>query len=283
MKKRTVAIDMNIIIDPYKMLSIIQGVDKLYSEIFIPLPLSYIEIWSPKRRPFTFRLFEDESILETDLEEYFGFTSGITANNFIAGMKLLIMAYQKDMVTVLGMKEYNAYTEMGQELFGITGNFNNIESIHLPSNEKIFINPDLPVSETLYGMQSNDIISVYGNDEFLHYWHNKNTYDKLPNFTKTPYQTTISGRLQTLLYKEKINCLSEAFDYVQTGNPFEKLDIELRNTVSNYDKKKDLFLLSLEFLSTTAIDTLINAPIASSSLFAYQFLKKIITKNNDYV
>ena len=281
MKKRPVAVDLNIIIDPYKMLSIIQGIDKLYSEILIPLPLSYVEIWNLKRRPFTFRLFEDETILGTDLERYFGFTNGITANNFVAGMKLLIMAYQKGMVTILDMKEYKAYTEIGQELFGIKGHFNNIQAIYLPSNEKIFINPDLPVSETLYGMQSNDIISVYGNDEFLHFWHNNGTYDKLPNLARTPYQATISSTLQTLLYKEKINCLSEAFNYVQTNNPFEKLDIELRNTVSDYNKKKDLFFLSLEFLSTTAIDTLINAPIASGSLFAYQFIKKVITKNYD--
>ena len=92
MKKHPIAIDLSIIIDPYKMLSIIQGIDKIYSEIVIPLPLSFIEIWYPKWRSYTFKLFQDTTILETNLEEFFGFTDGITVNNFVAGMKLLIMA-----------------------------------------------------------------------------------------------------------------------------------------------------------------------------------------------
>lgn len=44
MEKRPIVIDMEIVVDPYKLLSIINGVDKIYSEIVIPFPLQYIEL-----------------------------------------------------------------------------------------------------------------------------------------------------------------------------------------------------------------------------------------------
>ncbi len=44
MEKKPIVIDMEIVIDPYKLLSIINGVDKIYSEIVIPSPLQYIEL-----------------------------------------------------------------------------------------------------------------------------------------------------------------------------------------------------------------------------------------------
>lgn len=282
MKKHPIAIDLSIIIDPYKMLSIIQGIDKIYSEIVIPLPLSFIEIWHPQWRSYTFKLFQDTTILEANLEEFFGFTDGITVNNFVAGMKLLIMAYQKGMVRVVDSTNYFSYEKIGKELLGVDLNFNNIKQIELPGNKVLYINPDSPILETLYGMQSDGIIPIYGDSDFINYWHTStNSYNIELNLQKTPYHVTTSSRLQTLLYENKITDLSEAFSYVSTNNPFEKLDIELRNTIEDYEKKKDLFLLSLEFISTTTIDTIVGVPLSSGALFAYEFAKKLISKDNN--
>lgn len=279
MKKMPVAIDMNIIIDPYKLLSIIQGVDKIYSEIIIPFPLSFIEIWHPKWRSFTFKMFKDDSILNTDLESYFGFTKEITSNNFVSGMKLLIMAFNKGMVRVVDYDKSFNYEKLGQKTLGTNGNFNNIEKIQLGDNRELYINPDLPVSEMLYGMQCDDVLVIYGNGDFLNYWNNKNLNGSQElALQKTPFSANIDSKLQTLLYTEKLKSLSEVFEYVQETNILSKLDIEFRNTIDNYPKKKELFIFTLEFISTTAIDTVLNVPISSGALFAYQFIKKLISK-----
>jgi hypothetical protein len=282
MKKKPVVIDLNIIIDPYKLLSIIQGIDKIYSEIIIPLPLSFIEVWHPKWRSFTFKMFEDKSILSADLESFFGFTNGITSSNFVSGMKLLIMAFNKGMVRVVDYDNSFSYEKLGKNILGVKGNFNNIEKIQLSNNKELYINPDLPVSEMLYGMQSDDMFVIYGNSVFLDYWHNKNLSEAQELvLQKAPYSANIDSKLQTLLYTEKIKNLSEVFDYVLAPNVLSKLDIELRNTIDNYSKKKELFIFTLEFASTTTIDTILGAPISSGSLFAYQFIKKLILKTDN--
>ena len=100
MDKKPVVIDMEMIIDPYKLLSIINCIDKVYSEIVIPYPLSFIEIWHPKWRSFTFRPFEDSSIMDERLCTTFGYVDGITTNNFVAGIQLFRMAQEKGMILI---------------------------------------------------------------------------------------------------------------------------------------------------------------------------------------
>ena len=95
---------------------------------------------------------------------------------------------------------------------------------------------------------------------------------------QTPFYTSIDGTLQTLLYTDKINNLTEAFNYVNAKNCFEKLDIELRNTVKNYQTKKELFLLTLEYITTTAVDSSLPVPVLTSSFFAYRFVKRLLIK-----
>lgn len=114
MEKRPIVIDMEIVIDPYKLLSIINGVDKIYSEIVIPFPLQYIEIWHPKWRMFTFRPFEDESIMERTLASAFGYGNEITNNNFVVGMQLLRLAKGKGMVWVLDLSSSFKYEKEGK-------------------------------------------------------------------------------------------------------------------------------------------------------------------------
>ena len=278
MKKKPVAIDLNIVIDPYKLLGIIQDVDKIYSEIVIPEPLSYIEIWHPKWRMYTFNLFRDKTILDADLETFFGFDDIISENNFVSGMKLLIMAYNKGMVRIIDMEQSSKYEKVGRELLGVNGNFNNIEKLKL-KNGDLFINPDLPISEMLYGMQEDNIISIYGNSDFLNYWNNGNKA-VLGQFDKTNYSSSIDKRLKTLIFEEKFKDLYEIFRYVETNNRIKKLDIEFQNTIYNYEKKKDLFFLTLEFVSTATIDMFIGLPVTAGALFAYQFTRRLISKNN---
>lgn len=281
MKKKPVVIDLNIIMNPYKLLSIIQGIDKIYSEIVIPFPLSFIEVWNPKWRGFTFRLFEDDTILDTDLEGYFGFKDGITTNNFVAGMKLLIMAFNRGMVRVVDMRQSFVYEKIGKEILGVNGNFSNFEKVRNADFE-FNINPDLPVSEMIYGMQNDNMYAIYGNDEFLRYWNDRTKVTSGDgNFNGTPFYTTIDGKLQSLIYTEKIKDLSEIFNYVCAKNSFDKLDVELRNTVANYEKKKELFLLTLEFVITNVIDSMIGGPVASGTVFGYQVIKKLISKNEE--
>lgn len=73
---------------------------------------------------------------------------------------------------------------------------------------------------------------------------------------KSPYSAYIDKTLQTILYTEKIKKISEIFDYVQASNVISKLDIELRNTIEKYQKKKELFIITMEFVSVTAADTM---------------------------
>lgn len=276
-KRQPVAIDMNVIIDPYKLLSVIKEIDHKYSEIFIPLPLSFIEIWNNQLRPFTFRLFEDKSIMETDLESFFGFTDGITTNNFIAGIKLLIMAYQKGMVRILDLKRSLYYEEIGKDILGIKGNFNNIERVKMKENSYLFINPDMPVSEMLFGMKTDNIEVIYGGSDFVKYWNDTKVED-IVDLMPTNFNVNIDKRLQTLLYDNKLDNLSDVFEYATTKNILRKYDIEFKNSIDDYSKKKDLAIITLEYLASTLIDEVSQVPIASTALFAYQFLRKIINR-----
>ena len=279
MKKKPIAVDMEIIIDPYKLLSIINCVDKIYSEIVIPLPLSYIEIWHPKWRTFTFRPFEDSSIMDKGLETFFGYTNGITTNNFVSGIQLFRMAYEKGMVRVIDMERSAKYESDGREILKVTGNFNNIKRIKTGHGTDLYINPDYPISEMLIGMKADGYNVIYGNVEFLNFWNNRNqTYSSDLNLNQTPFYSNVDGTLQTLLYTDRINSLSEAFNYVNAKNSFEKLDIELRNTVEDYEKKKELCLITLEYSTTTAVDSLLEFPLLTTSLFAYRFVKRSLHK-----
>ena len=131
----------------------------------------------------------------------------------------------------------------------------------------------------LVGMQNDGYNVIYGNDDFLDFWNDKNqTYASGLNLSQTPFYTSIDGTLQTLLYTDKINNLTEAFNYVNAKNCFEKLDIELRNTVKNYQTKKELFLLTLEYITTTAVDSSLPVPVLTSSFFAYRFVKRLLIK-----
>lgn len=279
MKKKPVVIDMEIIIDPYKLLSIINCVDKIYSEIVIPFPMSFIEIWHPQWRNYTFKPFEDSSIMDKKLETFFGYNNGITTNNFIAGIQLFRMAHEKGMIRVVDIKKSFEYESIGKEILKIQGNFNNIKKIKTGHGTDLYINPDYPISEMLVGMQNDGYIVLYGNDEFLGFWNNKNqTYSLDLNLIPSLFYSNVDGKLQTLLYTEKINNLEEAFNYVNSKNSFEKLDIELRNTVEDYQSKKELFLLTLEYATTTAVDSLAGFPVLTTSLFAYRFVKRSLHK-----
>ena len=279
MKKKPVAIDMEIIIDPYKLLSVINCIDKVYSEIVVPSPLSYIEIWHPKWRTFTFRPFEDSSIMDAKLETFFGYSNGISTNNFISGLQLYRMAYEKGMIRVIDLNQSFEYQSYGKEILKNENYFNNIKKIKTGFGKDLYINPDLPVSEMLIGMQYDDYSVLYGNDDFIKFWNNSNqVYSSDLKVSPTPFYSNIDATLQTLLYTDKINTLEEAFNYVNAKNNFEKLDIELRNTVSDYQKKKDLFLLTLEFVATTAVDSLLTVPVLTTSLFTYRFVKRSLHK-----
>lgn len=279
MDKKPVVIDMEMIIDPYKLLSIINCIDKVYSEIVIPYPLSFIEIWHPKWRSFTFRPFEDSSIMDERLCTAFGYVDGITTNNFVAGIQLFRMAQEKGMIRVIDLEKSSEYEADGKNILKIQGNFNNIKKIKTGRGSDLYINPDYPISEMLVGMQNDGYNVIYGNDDFLDFWNNKNqTYSSELNLSQTPFYTSIDGTLQTLLYTDKINNLTEAFNYVNAKNCFEKLDIELRNTVKNYQTKKELFLLTLEYITTTAVDSSLPVPVLTSSFFAYRFVKRLLIK-----
>ena len=71
----------------------------------------------------------------------------------------------------------------------------------------------------LVGMQNDGYNVIYGNDDFLDFWNDKNqTYASGLNLSQTPFYTSIDGTLQTLLYTDKINNLTEAFNYVNAKN-----------------------------------------------------------------
>lgn len=278
MKKRPIVIDMEIIIDPYKLLSVINCIDKVYSEIVVPFPLSFIEIWHPKWRAFTFRPFIDDSIMDKKLEKYFGF-NGVTTNNFIAGIQLFRMAYEKGLIRIIDLDKSLKYEADGKEILKIKDNFSNFNKIKTGFGNDLYINPDYPVTEMLVGMQNEGYSVIFGNDDFTKFWNNKNQeYSSDLRLSQTPFYTKIDGTLQTLLYTEKITSLEEAFNYVNAKNNFEKLDIELRNTINDYKHKKELFLLTLEFVATTTIDSLLKTPALATSLFTYRFVKRSLDK-----
>ena len=282
MDKKPVVIDMEIVIDPYKLLSIINCIDKIYSEIVIPFPLSFIEIWHPKWRTFTFKPFTDDSIMDERLHTFFGYTDGIATNNFIAGIQLFRMAYKRGMIRVVDCEKSFRYEANGKEILNIQENFSNFKKIKTGSGHDLYINPDLPISEMLVGLQNDGYNVIFGNDDFVTFWDNKNRdYSSELNLTQTPFYTTIDGTLQTLLYTNKINSIEEAFNYATAKNCFEKLDIELRNTVNNYQVKKGLFLLTLEYATTTVVDSLLPAPVLTTSLFAYRFVNRSLRLKNN--
>ena len=279
MKKNPVAIDMEIIIDPYKLLSIINCIDKVYSEIVVPFQLSFIEIWHPKWRTFTFRPFEDSSIMDSGLETFFGYNEGITTSNFVSGLQLYRMAYEKGMIRVIDLAQSSKYESNGKEILNSENNFSNIRKIKTGFGKDLYINPDYPVSETLVGMQYDGYSVLFGNDDFTKFWNNKNQINSSDlELSPTPFYTNIDGTLQTLLYTGKINSLEEAFNYVNSKNAFEKLEVELRNTVNDYKKKKDLFLLTLEYVTTAVVDSLLPLPVLTTSLFAYRFVSRSLHK-----
>lgn len=281
MKKKPIAIDMEIIIDPYKLLSIISSIDKLYSEIVIPFPLQFIEIWHPQWRQFTFKPLLDSSIMDEKLETIFGYTDGITTNNFIAGIQLFRMAYDKGMVRVIDLDKSRKYEADGKDILKIQGNFYNDKKIKTGFGDDLYITPDAPVSEMLFGMQNDGYNVLYGDNEFVHYWNDK-IHKYASNIdlalSTTPFYSNVDGKLQTLLYINKINSLEEAFNYVNAKNSYRKLDIELRNTIEDYTTKKELFMLTLEYASTTAIDSLLKIPALTTSLFAFRFVKRSLHK-----
>lgn len=65
--------------------------------------------------------------MDESVEKYFGYTDGITTNNFIAGIQLFRMAYEKGMIRVIDIGKSFEYEARGKEILEIQGNFNNIK------------------------------------------------------------------------------------------------------------------------------------------------------------
>lgn len=71
-------------------------------------------------------------------------------------------------------------------------------------------------------MQYDGYNVIYGNDEFLYYWKNEGQ-DWVSDLEhlRTPFCSMIDGKLQTLIYTNKINDVEDAFKYVGTQNYFK--------------------------------------------------------------
>jgi hypothetical protein len=269
----SVAIDLPIILDSYKFLTILNGIDKKYSEIIIPESLCYLEIFLDSLDTYShnFNLFNnDVDELLRFLQKMTNISNRINPNNIVAALSLFKLAYNKGIIKVVESKKYD---KIGQELLGTQYAYS-LDDICVVNTErkKVIVFADLPVAKAIFGMQTDDIVPIFGNVHFL---------DDLREIGYLIDNVKLDKHLLQKIELPEIYSIEELFSYALEKNYLNRIDFDLHKHIINYEKKKDITFLSLEFFSTLALDNVVfdGYPISSGAAFIYHLIKTIVSDN----
>jgi hypothetical protein len=247
-----VTIDLPLILDPYKMATVISEIDIHYSEIIVPESLRFIEFWggnSGIRLTNTLELFEDNKFIDSDeIEKFFKLRTDVaTQQNFVAGLKLFRMAYNEGIVS-RGATE--PYWIKGKKALNVHGYYFDSQSYDFPGGS-VYINPDQAgyQMEAIIGIATErDAIPILGDTRFIEWICKKEPpaclFGEEGNLVVDP---EIEGLLKL---PEPLN-IADLYFFARNQQKYKMIREKL---VDRSGIKRSMMLSTLEFGTTNFID-----------------------------
>lgn len=270
-----VSIDLNVILNPYKFALILNGLDKCYSEIYVPETVFSI---ADESTYTYFRPFRDN--YTTKDYDYFGFKPNmIEPNNFIASLQMLKRAKNEGMISFLDTWVDQRLMSKFLETDGlfITGSSVYVEA---PSGIDYYLIPDRGgVAEgMLFHYLENSIRPVYGNQFFLDYLITKGFIDNVDDLNDK-----IDKRLETILRCPQGVSVDELFDFIKNMDIIENFMEKLGTQKTADTKLLDILALIIEFATTLAADNYVfeGQPVSSGALLVYKIMERHLIKNKN--
>lgn len=281
-----ISVDMATLLDPYKLAIILSGLDRHYSEIFIPQNIELLSVSEPiDVKIETGDLWPDENFIHTfddssgTMEKiqressWNGYSSKIVEpNNFLAAMELLRKAKKKGMVSFLKGHFDRDYIV---EYLGTGWFFYDSVEIVNGNGKRIRLVPDYggSLEELLYFDLTQNIKPIFGNEQFMKYL----DYYELLEDIKTFNNIDKNEDFELLLRCPQSYTVDELFEYLTHVDLLESFNKKITNQKLIDSKTKDISLIFLSFIATLAIDALIfnNVPVSSGALVSYQIIERL--------
>lgn len=270
-----VVIDLETILDPHKLLHVIGSIDTVYSEILVPDSYRFIEMWNENRHPLTLHLFDDPTIQECTLDTQFGFSANcVERTNFIAGLKILRLAYDAGMVTLFPIKEYS---KIGKEILKTDRGYGDWYQKVTPV-DRVNINADL-VGVTLEGLIGAhfklDAAPIIGDESFLLYYANNKPDGQLFNHKGKIH---IEEDLNALLHSPMFSNVKEAFEYSKNFKLTSDCNKFLTQVEISRTRESEIIVTGLEFSTTVLADTYLfsGIPVTTATVALYKIGKRIV-------
>jgi hypothetical protein len=271
-----VTIDLPIVLDPFKMATIISGIETQFSEIVVPDSLRFIELWGkdsgiPLTR--TVSLFDkDENLKSEAIYKFFKFSPGVVSpKNFIAGLNLFRMAYEYGMVSVVPM---GRYWPKGKKALQTSGYYFDSLSYEFPGGS-VYINPDNTgfQMESIIGIATElNAVPIFGDTAFVD-WVSKN--EPLATLFGENGNLVIKTDLQEILYLKEPPNINEFFFFARNHQMVKGLCDKLGQLKAKSEAKKSMALNTLEFGATNAIDNACfsGVPVTGAVVYGYKLIK----------
>lgn len=272
-KLAPVTIDLPLILDPYKMATVISEVGIRYSEIIVPESLRFIEFWGKNsgiRLTNTLELFDDKKFIDSDeIENFFNLRSDVaTHQNFVAGLKLFRMAYDEGIVSRVAMEPYWA---KGKKALNVHGYYFDVLSYKFPGGS-VYINPDLAgyQMEAIIGIATErDAVPILGDTRFIEW-----ICEKEPPACLFGEDGNLVVNLEIeglLNLPEPLN-IADLYFFARNQQRYTMIREKL---VDRSGIKRSMMLNTLEFGATNIIDhaSFNGLPVAGTIVQGYKLVK----------
>lgn len=271
MKLEKISIDLSILLDPYKLAIILSGLDKYYSEIFVPEGYQILQIERFLGYPYAIEPLTEQLSFD-EYKEHGFLTKNISNNNFIAGLQLFQKAANHGMISFLksGLDFYTV-----REFVGTSHFFTASVDITNDIGGAIGIYPDRGgiLEEMLYYDITENIKPIYGDTLFAGFLDRNMLLENI----KTDKNIERNKDFETFLRCPQSLSIEQLFDYIKNLNLIETFNYKVENQHDKEKKKQDLAILFVEFLATLALDSLAfgGYPISSGAVLTYKGIERI--------
>lgn len=272
-----VSVDLPTVLDPHKLLFLIAGLDHTHSEILVPDSFRFIGFLGLSLYPpTTIHVFDDPDFVKSNLDEFFRYSkTSIVPENFIAGLKLLRMAYDKDMITLFDTARYE---KMGLEILKTDKYYPDFYKGRVPNVGEITIYPDAVgvTLEALLGIQADrGAMPIFGDLDFVRYLEKKKQTGTILGHTGVIH---VDHDLELLLECPQASNLEELFFFATNEEFITNVADKLSFTKKKKTAIKDIGVMGIEFGSTVAIDIALFSgfPVTTGIMFTYKILKRVL-------
>lgn len=275
-----ISIDLATLLKPYKLATILSGLDKYYSEIYIPETIQNLVVDDEDLFYGKFGL--DHPMIKQQ-ERWFK-SKIIHPDDWLISLCLLKKALDIGMVSFIETVKYKR--EISEYLGGGGASYADTQIIKAPEQNTLAIysvadwKKDGVQNGSLEGLLYHDIVNhikpIYGNENFVRLLKHGGFVEDIKDFSSVKKDS----HFQTFLRCPEAISVDELFDFIKFYPLIDRFNVMTASVRNEENKRIDLALLFLEFAATTVIDTAVfkGLPASSGGLVVYKLLERWLKK-----